>query len=144
MSEGLAVATGDERERKYLHDATVIIADDESAVIDISELIKQGNQLVVLIPYRKPREEYDALTERLIETVEGSGGTVSLIQVGPMRPKGWRTWLGRLNATRALIVTPEVLADPRVVMTWVRETETGARRLVLGEMTTMHTGHGSQ
>lgn len=125
---------------KYLHAARVITAENESSLVSVSELIKQGSQLVLLIPYGKSREEWDALTERLIETSEQLGASVSVVLVGPTRPRRWRRWLARLNANRMLIVTPDTLTSPTVGVTWVPETKNGTRRLFVGESQTFQSG----
>ncbi len=138
------MAAADKANRKYLHAAKVITAENESSLLDVSELIKQGSQLVVLTPYGKSREESDALTERLIETSEELGASVSVVQVGPTRPRRWRRWLARLNANRMLIVTPDTLTSPTVGVFWVPDAKNGTQRLLLGESLTFRTGVSSR
>ena len=135
------MATADKANRKYLHAARVVTAENESSLLDVSELIKQGSQLVVLIPYGKSREDSDALTERLIETSEELGASVSVVQVGPTRH---RRWLARLNANRMLIVTPDSLTSPTVGVFWVPDAKNETRRLLLGESLTFQTGISSR
>ena len=138
------MATADKANRKHLHAAKVITAENESSLLDVSELIRQGIQLVVLIPHGKSRKEFDAVTERLIETCEKSGASVSVAQVGPTRPRRWRKWLARLNANRMLIVTPDTLTPPTVDVFWVPDAKNGIPRLVVGELQTFRTGISSR
>jgi len=93
-----------------------------------------------VIPSNMPRDNYDALTERLIDVADRGDAMISAIQVGSARPRGWRRWLSRLNATRGFIVTPKALGDPSVLVTWLPEAETGAERLVVAELHTYRTG----
>jgi len=113
---------------------------DASDLEAVFELIGQGQQALVVIPSNMPRADYDALTEQLIDVADRGDAMISAIQVGSARPRGWSIWLARLNATRTLIVTPKVLGDPKVVVTWLPKAQTGAERLVVGEFDTLRPG----
>jgi hypothetical protein len=138
--EGFTMAATNESDRRYIQGARLVTTLDASDLEVVFELIGQGQQVLVVIPSNMPRGDYDALTERLIDVADRGDAMISAIQVGSARPRGWRRWLSRLNATRSFIVTPKVLGDPSVLVTWLPEAETGAERLVVGELHTFRTG----
>lgn len=51
-------------------------------------------------------------------------------------PKEWPRWVGGIEGSRSLIVTPAVLEEPSVTVAWLPEVDTGIPRLVVGEFST--------
>ncbi len=130
----------DKDERKYIHGALLLTVQNESDLETVRSLVDQGRQVLVMIPSRMARADYDTLTEQLMDLVGRADAKLTAIQVGSARPKGWRRWLARLNATRTFIVTPNTLDDPTVAVFWAPVAGTGVERLVVGELNTIKTG----
>jgi hypothetical protein len=126
----------DNGERKYIHGALVLSVQSAQDLASVRALIDDGRQVLALVSARMERADYDTLTEKLIELADEAGATLTAIQVGSERPKGWRRWLARLNATRTFLLTPKSLDDPSVAVFWAPEADTGIKRLVVGEIKT--------
>jgi len=136
----LTMPATDKSDRRHIRAVRLITAQDASDLETLSKLIGQGQQVLVIIPSDMPRDSYDALTERLIDVVDHGEAILSAVQVGAARPRGWRRWLARLNATRTFLVTPQTLDDPSVLVARMPEAETGIERLVVGELHTLRIG----
>jgi hypothetical protein len=126
----------DNAERRYVFGALVLSVQSALDLETVRKMVVNGRQVLALISAPVDRADYDALTEKLIELADEASATVTAIQVGSERPKGWRRWLARLNATRAFLLTPESLSDPSVAVFWAPEADTGIERLVVGEIKT--------
>lgn len=126
----------DNAERRYIYGALVLSVQSALDLETVRTMVVDGRQVLTLISARVDRADYDALTEKLIELADEASATITAIQVGSERPKGWRRWLARLNATRAFLLTPESLGDPSVAVFWAPEADTGIERLVVGEIKT--------
>lgn len=130
----------DKEERKYIHGAFLLIVQIASDLETVRELVDHGRQVLVMIPSRMLRSDCDALTGQLMDLVDGAEAKLTAVQVGSARPKGWRKWLSRLNATRTFMVTPKTLDDPSVAVFWATEADTGVERLVVGELKAINAG----
>ena len=130
----------DKGERKYIYGALVLTVQSAQDFGTVRTLIDDGRQVLALISARADRADYDILTEQLIELADEAGATLTAIQAGSARPKGWRRWLARLNATRTFLLTPKSLGDPSVAVFWAPEADTGIKRLVVGDIKTFKVG----
>lgn len=127
-------------ERRYIHGALLLTVRNASDLGSVRSLIDQGRQLLVMIPSNMARAEYDTLADELMGVVAGAEAELAAVQVGSVRPRGWRRWLARLSATRTFIVTPRTLADPSVAVLWAPEPDADVKRLVVGEIRRLKAG----
>lgn len=119
--------------RQCIYGARVCIIQQDSDLGVVREAVEAGQQILVAIDSRLPRADYDALTARLVDLALTADATITAIQAGTSRPKGWRLWLSRLGASRAFFVTPQTLAEPSVAVSQVSDDETGLEYLIVGE-----------
>ena len=106
----------DNGERKHIYGALVLSVQSAQDLESVRTLIDDGRHVLALLSARNERADYDTLTEKLIELADEAGATLTAIQVGSERPKGWRRWLARLNATRTFLVAPKSPSDPSVAV----------------------------
>lgn len=130
----------DNDERRYIYGAHVLTVQSSQDCEVARKLISDGRHVLAVISARVDRADYDALTEQLVNLADEVGATLTALQVGSARPKGWRRWLARLNATRGFLLTPKILSAPSVAVFWAPEADTGIERLVVGEVKTFKTG----
>lgn len=127
-------------EQRHIYGALVLTVQSSHDLEAARALISEGRQVLALISARGDRADCDALTEQLLNLADEVGGALTALQVGSARPKSWRRWLTRLNASRAFLLTPKVLGAPSVSVFWAPEADTGIARLVVGEIKTFKTG----
>jgi hypothetical protein len=96
----------DNGERKYIYGALVLSVQSAQDLKTVRTLIHDGRQVLTLVSARIDRADYDTLTEKLIELADEAGATLTAIRVGSERPRSWRRWVARLNATRTFLDTP--------------------------------------
>jgi hypothetical protein len=107
------ISMTDNDERRYIYGALVLTVQSSQDFEAARSLISDGRQVLAVISARADRADYDALTEHLVNLADEVGATLTALQVGSARPKGWRRWLTRLDASRAFLLTPRCSVLPR-------------------------------